>query len=138
MDSRYTFRGKRLDNKEWMYGTLLFSNDWYCIVPNQCPPWGEPLIKVDPTTIGQCTGLSAEISYRGKQPDDLLIFEGDTLGCDGEIYGYVHYDAEYARYYLLDEYGDEAYKCASNQENWAIYEIFGNIYDNPELMEAQP
>ena len=55
------FRGKRVDNGEWVYGDVnLYKDNRYFITPQDCGIWdllegsyGE----VDPETIGQSTGL---------------------------------------------------------------------------------
>lgn len=74
MDNRYLFRGKRLDDDEWVYGDLLT----YRVLPvifDKDHEQHECLA----TTIGQCTGLTAAKSYRGDGEDERLIFEGDNV-----------------------------------------------------------
>lgn len=66
------FRGKRLDNGEWIEGDLLRMLDHWFIFPNPAPE-GIDKYAVDPATVGEFTGLKDK---NGKE-----IYEGG--GCDG-------------------------------------------------------
>lgn len=129
------FRGKRTDNGEWVYGSLI------------APIYGaKPLILqnaaiddsgclefdyyfVDPDTVGECTGL--------RDKNGKLIFEGDILlnkDC-GKIRKYiVGYYAPFAMFML----NDEERHCGSNGMYTQLItcEIIGNIHDNPELLKG--
>ena len=89
MDNRFLFRGKRLDNGEWIIGSLcdgdnghyiVYDNDFY-----ETTKGGQTALRADryfeicPTTIGQSTGLYAAKSYRGESDEDRLIWEGDVI-----------------------------------------------------------
>lgn len=57
MENRYLFRGKRIDNGEWIFGNLIQTDDGVYIIQNYVP---QNLIKnyeVDPSTICLCTGF---------------------------------------------------------------------------------
>lgn len=81
MDNRYLYRGKRIDDEEWVYGDHNYS------IIEEAPAirhyvdvdWGtkEEFVAVIPETVGQCTGLIAAKSYRGTELEDRLVFEGD-------------------------------------------------------------
>ncbi|RLC69281.1 MAG: hypothetical protein DRH97_00340 [Chloroflexi bacterium] len=73
MDDRFKFRGKRIDNGEWIIGSLV-------ILPNgvhriHWQPFPECTTNtyhaVEPKTVSQCTGL--------KDKNGKLIFEGDKV-----------------------------------------------------------
>lgn len=134
MDREILFRGKRLDNGEWVEGNLVVKKDPllktdYCFILAQGK--GDSFVtwhKVDPSTVGQYTGLTDK---NGKR-----IFEGDIVeGCDFTPedggYGVVGYD-------------DGAFEITGNNiegtfhENyWGVdLEVIGNIHDNPELMRG--
>lgn len=67
------FRGKHLDNGEWVYGYLFITNDGKHHIK-----WdGEPKeSEVDPKTVGLFTGQYDEC--------DDPIFEGDIVYCESE------------------------------------------------------
>lgn len=75
------FRGKRLDNGEWIEGYLgrrlnvnTAEEDTYIIVPTYTPSTGTSYftdIQVDPDTVGEYTGLP--------DTDGVEVCEGDIL-----------------------------------------------------------
>ena len=139
------FRGKRIDNGEWVEGAYMpyyystrygkvaaiFTND-DVLCKTCCYP-------VDPSTVGQYTSLKDK---NGKQ-----IFEGDILSIpfeedrspyeENSIYyekGEVYFDTErYGWYVRFREYNDEI--SLWEYDNTDI-EVIGNIYDNPELLKG--
>lgn len=132
------FKGKRLDNGEWITGHLLKYEDGRArIVPNNtdifCFEKDESIIqtvahRVDPKTVGQYTGF---VDKNGKK-----IFEGDIVS----IYNSKAFlfAVEWNNQYVL--------KCTSNGvsdnilnviESPEDVEVVGNIYDNSELIKEQ-
>ncbi len=69
MNERYLFRGKRLDNGEWVTGYYYETPNSYIHVFYQ--GLGSNCFKVDSATVGQCTGL--------RDKNETLIFEGDIV-----------------------------------------------------------
>lgn len=139
------FRGKRLDNGEWVTGDLrhggyyLNDPDVYIVVLFAGTVINYP---VDPATVGQYTGLKDK---HGKR-----IFEGDMLKpFDDEIDKMVvefHHGS-----FLLCLYGERGYmgeggwveegnygvfECESLSSYGDDVEIIGTIHDNPELLEG--
>ena len=117
------FRGKRIDNGEWVYGMLFEitdAHDPFIMFKNR-HGFSE---QVSRETVGQYTGLK---DRKGKR-----IFEGDILKVyDGKV-GVVVYDARNAGYGLKG-HGDGCCLCVS--EVWER-EVIGNIHDDPKLMEG--
>ena len=140
MNERYMYRGKRIDNGEWVTGYYVNSE-----VGSLIFPFGAENIfdrfEVDPDTVGQCTGL--------KDKNGVLIFEGDKAklstrvdNAEGIIrFGhYRHRDAPLD--YICGDYGfyvqfADDYKLFRNDLMFWIgnnyIEIIGNIHDNPDL-----
>lgn len=125
------FRGKRADNGEWTYG-------YYCPKPYSHFPCEAAIFpsetidrdwhgeRVDPDTVGQFTGLTDE--------NGVKIFEGDIVhvkACSCCFTGYVIYWPEESRYACKTKSGIRYAICARLE-----FEVTGNIYDNPELLEV--
>lgn len=131
------FRGKRLDNGEWVEGDLL-ENDNYSFPmkmigrvimsrdkqTNELSFDGFDLCEVDPSTVGQFTGL---LDKNGKR-----IFDGDVLTVDGEDGFFVlEFQEDTARFVMSGG-------IVVDFDNFWSYEVeaIGNIHDNPELLEV--
>lgn len=144
------FRGKRIDNGEWIEGRL--------ISPNVILPCGQTLhiytllnelyvfpeeavcaYFVDPDTVGECTGL--------RDKNGKLIFEGDIIS--------IRFESDYeppsapdvwyenAKIVFSDKYhawhavfGD-GYECSLwEYDNCDDVFAIGNIHDNPEPLKG--
>lgn len=138
------FRGRRTLNGEWVYGNLMIkqadspvpetseSCKCYYIVPIDGLDYCEH--EVDPSTIGQYTGL------KDKNGND--IYEGDIVKgvshkfdswssklIPFDVIGVVGYHKEYQT--LEVSTGQQS----SHIEVAVKGEVIGNIHDNPELLE---
>lgn len=129
------FRGKRLDNGEWVYGYYVHIGPLSCQRAYIIPEYTSAIYvkEVDPSTVDQYTGLMDK--------NDKRIFEGDIVSTD------------IARPYLIVEFRDGCFMFNCNdggkdyydimlpiledaQTEYKYGEIIGNIHDNPELLEV--
>ena len=135
------FRGKRIDNGEWVAGYYV-PVCWGrfpcvpCIVPEPVDAWES--MKVDPETVGQYTGLTDKNSKKIFEGDILKIihkyqspFDDDTKEYTDITTDVVFFDDEG----LCFSYGKSPFLCVVNNVT-TEYEVIGNIYDNPELLEV--
>ena len=140
MENRYLFRGKRIDNGEWVQGYL------YGIWERRYILWGmtndiPDMVEVDPSTICQCTGL--------KDKNGKLIFENDIVK---DLFSDTAAPIRYGSYQSCFDstkvehvgfYVDWSGKYNKNYRKDLGYwihmvdaEIIGNAFDNPELLEV--
>lgn len=143
MNRKIKFRGKRIDNKEWIIGDLISLSkiDPFSYISKGIgykvddPEIGKP-IKVYPHTIGLLTGL--------KDKNDKEIFEGDIakivnqIEVGNEIIGLVEWCNEFSCFELKVLIGGEegtmtVYSKQVDHRN-INREVIGNIHDNPELI----
>lgn len=128
MDRTIKFRGKRIDNGEWVYGDLLQPTeicDIYEIA--NCESIDGTRYEVIPDTTGQYTSLKDK---NGKE-----IYEGDILK-----------SIQWNDIYLVKYIGTAFYLCRkvnngfnkiTTWNNTEKSEVIGNIYDNPELLGGE-
>lgn len=118
------FRGKRICNGKWMEGYLLRLADGTCLI---CQAgYRINRYKVDPDTVGECTGL--------KDKNGKLIFEGDIING----YSWIGNDFRNKEIRWRAELGGWYVNlCTSIGAAYPMsYEIIGNIHDNPELLKG--
>lgn len=123
------FRGKRLDNGEWLYGSLVILNGRYFIFDDANRH------EVDPTTVGEFTGLKDK---NGKE-----IYEGDVirspLSEDKTRPHRIFYHTGNAAF--MGALVDRKELCYLRLDQDWIYkfgkEVIGNIHDNPELLKNE-
>ena len=144
MEDRYLFKGKRLDNGEWVigyYGVIgernviieKYAENYYCA--DTCESrHGNQIHEVNPNTICQCTGL--------KDKDGKMIWENDVV----ELYDrntdykwravvlFGNPNCEYTWGWQLKP----IVECETNtdilcwidmEESGAFCEVIGNIFD---------
>ena len=151
MNREILFRGKRVDNGEWVEGAYFPAKDGAMICTNIAA--GTPVdetamciaLSVDPDTAGQYTGLNDKNSK--------WIFEGDILQFGGRRL-VVWWNGEAFQWQAKTVAGYDYIPYEVSHTDWTnidlgwIYseiptlgkmttEIIGNIHDNPELLEGE-
>lgn len=132
------FRGKRMDNGEWVEGFLVVGTDrinngkCYILPGISDFSYGDNgnririgcFVEVDPETIGQFTGLTDK---NGKK-----IFEGDIMKGPCGIRQIVFEDGSFClrkqNAICMAEMRTFAFEISTERE------VIGNIHDNPELI----
>ena len=131
------FRGKRLDNGEWVYGSLLQveheDGSFTTAIFHKKDAGGDA--EVSPSTVGQYTGL--------KDKNGKRIFEGDIVAQNwydhdepsddsfGEVV-FCEYDCSFS---VMDIQKDGIIPLGRcHAYHWEV-EVIGNIHDNSELLE---
>lgn len=155
MEDRYLFKAKELDGGEWVQGYyvkgldafenceeahIIFEPNTMFYSSGETDGW----YKVDPSTICQCTGL--------KDKNGNLIWENDIIHKPF----YTDYDA-YANsesYTGRIQYEDGGWSVEITKSDGRVcispiidmiayskdvehFEIIGNIFENPELLESE-
>lgn len=121
------FRGKRISDGEWVEGYLGVEVGGapvieYCGTDEDVGDYVEEQF-VNPESIGEFTGLTDK--------NGVKIFEGDICWFYGGDY-YSGIWEQNAIVAITDMTDDEQTHYLKNAE---YYEVIGNIYDNPELLE---
>lgn len=123
MKREIKFRGKRIDNKKWVYG-FLADEDYI----NDIDSIDLSSIEVDIDTVGQFTGL---FDKNGKE-----IYEGDIIkGFDITIE--VWYSEDRACFIAeMKEPQNDMVDILGGYDTQRM-EIIGNIYDNPDFIKEE-
>lgn len=150
MNERYLFKAKRIDNGEWEIGSLIALPTGEYEISNKCnnppdcdPMWDKVAIthKVDPSTICQCTCL--------KDKNGKLIWDNDIVkkefytdydNCANseEYIGIVKItDCAWVIETIRDKCTRPIFETMSYSEDVKHFEVIGNIFDNPELLESE-
>lgn len=143
MKDRYLYKAKRIDNGEWVVGSLI-SMPYGGYMIDRVVDSRRFRVMINPSTICQCTGL--------KDKNNNLIWENDIIHKPF----YTDYDA-YANseaYTGRIQYEDGGWSveitkpdgnvCVSPIIEMIAYskdieycEVIGNIFDNPELYKRE-
>lgn len=143
MNREILFRGKRVDNGEWIYGDLLTPTDIMDVWEISENTGMGDRYEIDPETVGQFTGLTDK--------NGTKIFEGDIvctrysdgkICCSGDVqFCYGVYGAEWIEQKknkgMVGGWGQLHNLRRFDDDIINNIEVIGNIYDNPELLEEK-
>ena len=135
MRDRYLFRAKRIDNGEWVEGYYAVIGEKVVIIEKRGEEFYDverekkthrnKVVEVDPSTICQCTGL--------KDKNGKLIWENDiTLrtSVTGTHKGKIIYSSDGS--FCQKDFETTFENLLIHSDSY--FEVIGNIFDNPELM----
>lgn len=132
------FRGKRVDNGEWVYGyydVFRYHEDAPPIYLIHTNGWTNS-VEIEPGTVGQYTGMTDK--------NDKKIFEGDIVRYRPGYWrnlmqSVVEHCADKWNYPAFDlkDYDYEANGLQLRHMGQIELEVIGTIHDNPELLEVK-
>lgn len=127
MKREILFRGKRVDNGEWVEGSLYETiYNTYIIQKHDETRTALNAISVIPETVGQFTGLTDQ---NGKR-----IFEGDVLGgCNGSINGHRWEQKPILIKFSEGRFNVPLWAAKGEWDSTHYLVVIGNTHDNPEL-----
>lgn len=122
------FRGKRVDNGEWVEGYYAKSGDKTFILVDNDIAVGYVIMKeVIPETVGQFTGV---IDRTGKK-----IFEGDIVNSWDSV-GKLDVECKTVEWNkLFCSWETGKHKILYGENTIKHYEVVGNVYDLPNLLK---
>lgn len=137
------FRGKRIDNGEWVKGNLyVYKDDAFILIgyPNPKHACGYVFKgneidilwphKIDPKTVGQFTG---KLDKHKKE-----IYEGDKTNNGIVVWIDDEHVSEFVGWHLQDRYKNKYGDVCEIHSFYAFtaeIKVFSNIHDKPELLK---
>jgi uncharacterized phage protein (TIGR01671 family) len=140
MNREIMFRGKRIDNSEWVYGVPVVRFDGLVSMVDYCG--GNP---VHAETVGQYLELFDDNGDEIYQGDIVKVHhKGETYTpYVSEVYFEPHCGAMVKSHPSHIEMGHDQFRHLSGYCDYGVggnpevcCEIIGNIHDNPEMLEV--
>ena len=132
------FRGKRIDNGEWVEGYFVkferreipeIYTGWNCYtLTPEC--YG-----IEPSTVGQYTGLTDKNGNKIFEGDIIKIVPDYDYSDDYTISKVYSYNGVICADYHGDDFDSTALGFLEDYLPDGDFEVIGNIHDNPELLE---
>ena len=146
MTREMLFRGKRLDNGEWVEGFYARIHDgkgnvshriYTGYAESDCGDFYPENFEIAPSTVGQFTG---KMDVNGKKVFEHDILQLYTVWVDGTRTKSAKVIVQWwenDQCYVLTT--KEGYHCNDfgNYGRPEYFEVIGNIHDNPELLEGK-
>ena len=132
MNDRYLYRAKQIDNGEWVEGLTSYNERGEIAeIEVHRKEFLNYFCEIDQSTICQCTGL--------KDKNGKLIWENDIIKHYNDTSHPDKYDKGIVRWndfnIRFERYSTEMKgNVCMNRD--CVYEVIGNIFDNPELLEV--
>lgn len=136
MNREILFRGKRIDTGEWAEGFYCGGNERktlrpciFVYIPDRQSYDCQDII---PETVGQYTGLKDIHGVKIFEGDIIKQYEKTQFGDPVSDFGLIKWDnKECMLFRTSTRIGKD--RLVTSRD---IYEVVGNIYDNPELLEV--
>ena len=127
------FKGKRIDDGGWIYGSPIFQDGYVLIRFWNSEEFEFEEHLIAPESVSEYTGLTDKNGNK--------IFEGDIVkhfnNSDEEYdIGVIYFDTEFMGWRRTTQGRFHKIKIDTYKLNpTCIYEVIGNIHDNPELLK---
>lgn len=150
MEDRDLYKAKRIDNGEWVIGNLIQNSDaedgWEAIIipvknsnmftkhigHGYASLGFENWYRVDPSTIGRCTGL--------KDKHGKLIWKNDIVRDEHGNFYKAFWQNNYYQFSWVCVKSD-VFSIGAKWDLWSFksfdIEVVSNIFDNKELLESE-
>ena len=145
------FRGKRVDNGEWVYGVPIKDQQGDVVIVEsvfECEEYncrGAIIWYVDEKTVAQYTGLTDKNGKKIFDGDIIqYVFPAENAKPDIGVVKFTEYKETINSYFpcgFVISWINDRY-LRSDIAYWTCYkenkiEVIGNIHDNPELLKGE-